>query len=299
MHTSSRNQLRRLGRNLCGLGLLWTLIAAPAMPQTAQAVDPTKVPVVLRLPGMEQAQVRKGIVFNEAKGLAFDLYRPATAAAPAGTRLPVVVFVSGAERVRDWQWFIDYGRLAAASGLLGIVPDKRYTRNLEGIRNGSADTEALLAWLRGHAGELGLAPDRICLWTFSAGGRLTAVGLRKDGPAVSCLVSFYGVVDLSRDAAGLETGREAFLRQYSPVHALEDPEARRTPLLVVRAGRDNPGLNAGIDQLVATALRRNAPFRLINLPDGDHGFDGLNDNEASRAAVREALRFVREQTGLE
>lgn len=294
MHRTRRIPARRLGRYLCGLGLLWALFSAPAL---AQAVDPTKVPVVLRLPGMEKAQVRQGIVFDEAKGLAFDLYRPP--AAPAGTRLPAVVFVSGAERVREWQWFIDYGRLAAASGLLGIVPDKRYARSLEGIRNGAADTEALLAWLRGHAGELGLDPDRICLWTFSAGGRLTAVGLRKDGPAVSCLVSFYGVVDLSQDAAGLETGREAFLRQYSPVHALEDSEARHTPLLVVRAGRDNPGLNAGIDQLVATALRRNAPIRLLNLPAADHGFDGLNDNEASRAAVREALRFVRQQTGLE
>lgn len=287
---------RRPGRSLCGLWLLCGLVLST--PVQGQRVDPSKASVVLRLPGMEQAVVRKGIVFDEKGGLAFDLYRPA--GAQAGARLPAVVFVSGAERVREWQWFIDYGRLAAASGLLGIVPDKRYPPSLEGLRTGAADTEALLAWLRSHAGELGLDPDRICLWTFSAGGRLTSVGLRQGGPAVRCLVSFYGVLDLTPDAAGLqEAERNEALLRYSPLHTLEALEAPRTPLFVVRAGRDAiPNLNAGLDRFAATALRRNAPITLINLPEADHGFDALNDNDRSRAAIAAALEFLRRQTGL-
>jgi hypothetical protein len=34
----------------------------------------------------------------------------------------------------------------------------------------------------------------------------------------------------------------------------------------------------------------------MNYPEGDHGFDGVNDTAQSRAIIKAALKFVEEQT---
>ncbi|HEV3471534.1 MAG TPA: alpha/beta hydrolase [Pyrinomonadaceae bacterium] len=272
------------------------------VPPTARAqerVDPARVPVVYRVPGMERVVVREGVVFDKAPAapLALDAYIPR--GLRRGERRPAVVFVSGAERVRHWQWFVTWGRLAAAHGLVGIVPDKRYPRGFDGIRTGFEDTEKLLEYLRARGGPLGVDPESVCLWTFSAGGRLTSVGLRPGAPGVRCLVSFYGVLELSGEVAGAGAEREATLRRYSPLHALEAAAgsgAKVPPVFLARAGKDSDSINSGLDRFAAAALRLNVPLTLVNYAEGDHGFDGLNDTPQSRAVIAAALRFVREHT---
>ena len=280
------------------------LCLTPLIPARAQEErpHPSKVSVVYRLPRMERAVVRKGVVFDKTDGraLALDAYLPP--GLRRGERRPAIVFVSGAENVRDWRWFVTWGQLAAASGVVGVVPDKRYPRGLEGLRTGFEDTGKVLAYLREHGDQLGIDPGRICLWTFSAGGRLTAAGLKPGEPAVRCLVSFYGILDSSPEVAavGDEAGRAALLRSHSPLQALEAAAgsgAKVPPVFIARAGRDYEGINSSIDRFAAAALRLNVSLTLVNYADGDHGFDGLNDTEQSRAVIEAALRFVREQTG--
>ena len=70
--------------------------------------------------------------------------------------------------------------------------------------------------------------DRICLWTFSAGGSLAQIGLDPKNK-ISCVVACYG------------------LGQAGPHIALHQHAATMPPMLIVRAGRDNPGLNNAID----------------------------------------------------
>jgi acetyl esterase/lipase len=280
---------------------------------------------------MTQAVVRSGVIFDKSSAtpLALDAYLPR--GLRKGERRPAIVFISGAERVRHWRWFITWGQLAAAHGLVGIVPDKRYPRGFEGTRAGAEDTEKLLAFMQTQGDTLGVDPQRICLWTFSAGGRLTAVGLQPDklnGPggtkqagtpalpgaggtkqagmpvlsgSVRCLVSFYGVLDMSGELSSVsnEAEREMFLKRYSPVQALESLVAsgvKPPPVFIARAGKDSAFINNGIDRFTATALRLNVPITVINYADGDHGFDGINDTPQSRAIIAAALRFVQEQT---
>jgi acetyl esterase/lipase len=279
------------------LGLLLHTAAA-----AQNRVNPAEVSIVSRAPGMERAVVRRDVVFDNSTSppLAFDAYLPR--GMRAGERRPAIVFVSGAERVRQWRWFVTWGQLAAARGVVAVVPDKRYPRGLDGLRSGSVDTEKLLAHLRSDGGRLGIDPERICLWTFSAGGRLTAVGLKGGAPSVRCIVVFYGVLDLAQEFSAVtdEARRAELLRQYSPLHALETAAgagAKLPPILVARAGKDSPSLNSGIDSFAAAALRLNAPLTLVNYPEGDHGFDGLNDTPQSRAIIEAALRFVLDSTG--
>jgi len=280
--------------------LVITLIPGAAQ----QNRDPAKTPVVYTVPGMTQAVVRANVVFDNSQTtpLAFDAYIPLDLR--KGELRPAIVFISGAERVRQWLWFVTWGQLAAAHGMIGIVPEKRYQRGLDGLRTGAADTEKLLAFLRTQADSLGVDPARICLWTFSAGGRLTSVGLQSDktnAQAVRCLVSFYGVPDMSGEVSsiGNEAEREAFLKRYSPVQALESliaSGAKPPPVFLARAGKDVAFINNGIDRFVATGLRLNVPITLMNYADGDHGFDGVNDTPESRAIIKAALLWVQEQS---
>jgi acetyl esterase/lipase len=263
---------------------------------------------------MSRAVVRSGIVFDNssATALAFDAYLPP--GLRKSDRRPAIVFISGGERVRQWLWYINWGQLAAAHGIVGIVPDKRYPRGFEGTRAGFEDTEKLLTFLRTQGDALGVDPQRICLWTFSAGGRLTSVGLqpgksetgtRQAGtPAlagsVRCLVSFYGVLDMSGELSSVsnEAERETLLKRYSPVQALESVIAsggKAPPLFIARAGKDSAFINNGIDRFTSAALRLNVPITVVNYADGEHGFDGFNDTSQSRAIIKAALRFVQEQ----
>jgi acetyl esterase/lipase len=285
------------------LTIILVITSIPAAVQ--QNRDPAKTPVVYSVPGMNQAVVRASVVFDNslATPLALDAYLPRDLR--KGERRPAIIFISGAERVRQWLWFVTWGQLAAAHGMIGIVPDKRYQRGLDSVRNGTADTEKLLAFLGTQGDSLGVDPTRICLWTFSAGGRLTSVGLQSDKTnvqAVRCLVSFYGVLDMSGEVSSItnETERETFLKRYSPVQAIESlvaSGAKPPPVFIARAGKDVAFINNGIDRFVATGLRLNIPITVMNYADGDHGFDGFNDTSESRAIIKAALRWVQEQTG--
>jgi dienelactone hydrolase len=64
------------------------------------------------------------------------------------------------------------------------------------------------------------------------------------------------------------------------------------PVLLVRAGRDSPGLNRGLDALAAQALRENAPVEVLSLPSAVHGFDIRDDSEFTRAAIARTLDFL-------
>jgi acetyl esterase/lipase len=143
---------------------------------------------------MDRVRLEPGRIFRSGQTeLSYDLYAPAE----AGAARAAVVFISGAEQVRDWKWFQDYGRLAAAHGLVGVIPDKRYPRGFEGTRSGYDDTEAVVAHLIDNSEALGIDPKRICLWTFSAGGRISAIPFRASATGIRCLVAYYGVMDAS------------------------------------------------------------------------------------------------------
>ena len=140
--------------------VILSLTTIPSL-AAAQIRDPTKIPVVYTVPGMNQAVVRSNIVFDSTTGtpLALDAYLPRDLR--KDERRPAIIFVSGGERVRQWRWYITWGQLAAAHGIVGIVPDKRYQRGLDGTRTGFEDTEKLLAFLQSKADTLSIDPQSV------------------------------------------------------------------------------------------------------------------------------------------
>lgn len=254
----------------------------------------TRMPAVLHLPGEDAAVVRRDLVYGTAAGkpLHIDLYLPpAAGAAPRAG----IVFVSGASDARGWGIYQSYGRLAAAQGFVGIVYEKRYERSqvLEGV----ADTETLLDWLREHGREQGIDPSRIVLWGFSGGGILLGTGIDARRPEVRALIGFYPALDYSQYLPMYPESLRAVVKaKASPADILQSRPSALPPTLIARAGLDDPQLNSGIMRFLRLALEGGRPIELINVAQGRHAFDALDDTEESRRAIRRAFEFAKEQT---
>ena len=214
-------------------------------------------PVVYRAPGTDRVQIRAGIPWCE--GCVLDLYRPADA-----LRVPVVVFINGVTNdERNWRVYQDWGRLVAAQGLAAVI----YAAPALGVE----DARAALSWVRAHALELGVDPERVLIWSCSAnvgvGSRVAAL---EDQPWLRGAVFYYGVMEAATVRPDL-------------------------PALVVRAGRDAPALNRTIDRWVRQAMSVGAPLELVHAPALQHGFDVRDDVEESRALVRRTLEWMKER----
>jgi acetyl esterase/lipase len=73
-------------------------------------------------------------------------------------------------------------------------------------------------------------------------------------------------------------------------------EARATrpdrPVVLTRVGRERPEVQARVDAFLDAAAAAGAPVEVVDVPDGQHGFDALDHQPRSREAVIEALEAV-------
>ncbi|MGZ3452470.1 MAG: alpha/beta hydrolase [Polyangiales bacterium] len=209
--------------------------------------------------------------------LGFDLYRPRA----SGAR-PAVVFVSGfpdpgmtamvGKPLKDWASYQGWGRLVAASGLVGIAY----------LNREPADVVALVHHLRENAASLGIDPDRIAVWACS-GNVPTALSLVAR-EKLACAALLYGFT--------LDVADEAARFHFAAPTAGFDDLPRDLPMLVVRATKDaTPGLDANLQRFIAEARKRALPITVIE-HDGPHAFDVVDDTDASRAAIEQVLAFL-------
>ncbi len=263
-----------------------------------EEIAPHQRPIVHRVPGMDQVQVRRDVVYHRAAGKEchMDVYLPPTAAGEPA--LPGVLFIHGgpvpadrAGSVKGMGQYRSWGALAAASGMVSFTFNHHYDAPKQ-LERAVTNVSAAVDYVRREAGALGIDPNRLCLWTCSGGGPLICFALRHKPPFVRCLVLYYAILDARRfDWLVGEVGQETAAR-YSPVRYLEEPPP--FPVFVGRAGQDDPVLNETMDDFVTRALGVNAALEVMNHPQGEHGFDVANDDARSRQIVARTLAFMRE-----
>lgn len=249
----------------------------------------TLKPIVLALPGMEAATVRRGVVYRQtdAGPLTLDLWSPPNVA--ANEPQPTVIFVSGFPdpgferhmgcKVLEMAAYESWARLVNVSGLRAIT---------YGNREPATDFTALLDHVHEHAAELGVDRKRIALWACSGNvpTALSALLASAEVP-IAAAVLCYGYMLGAGDWAA-----QIGFADPCAGHTVEDFKAG-LPMLVVRAGKDQtPGLNATIDTFVAGALARDLRLTLINHAGAPHAFDLLDDSEPTREVIRDVLRFL-------
>jgi acetyl esterase/lipase len=256
-----------------------------------------RMEVVYRVPGMADVAVRRDVPYTDLaiESLTLDVYQPP--GAPAGSRLPAVLMIHGGPGPRlgakNMGVYTSYGRLLAASGLVTVTFNHRFLAP-ERLLDAASDVEAAAAWVLDHAGELSIDGERLAFWAFSGGGPFLSLALRKGGLAARALVAYYAALDLQEKPPGAsEALSDETRRDFSPVHHVRGSGGPIPPILVARAGLDQPFLNAGIDRFVQEALAANASLDLFNHPAGRHGFDILDDDARSREIIARTIEFLR------
>jgi dienelactone hydrolase len=249
--------------------------------------------IVYEIPGMESITPRRDLVYKTADGepLEADFYLPEK---DAGRPHPVVIFIHGAVpkgvKAKGMAVFVSWGQLIAASGMAAVTFNHRAEWQngfVEGsLAKAATDLADLIAFVHENAREFDLDPQRICLFSFSAGGPLLAAPIRTAPGYLRCIVSFYSFLDDPspdpRDPGALST-----------VTALSQARGRTAPIFVAKAGHDMPLLNASIDRFVKEARCRGVTIEMMEHAKGHHGFDANDNDDESRAIIRRSVEFMK------
>jgi acetyl esterase/lipase len=282
---------------LFGVAVLAQSHAQGARQKTFEEI--VNAPLVLKKPGTERVKVISDLRYHpdvNDPNLLMDVYSPLDA--KPGERRPVLMFVHGGagseSRPKDWGIYKGWGRLAGASGLVGVTFTHRLDFPKPLLAESGADLAAAIDYVRTNAAKLGADPDRICLAAYSAGGPLLTLGYDEKRPYIRCLVAVYAFLDLQQSSLHRDNEPAERVKQYSMIEHLGEARARQIPMLIARAGRDEiPTMNDSIDRFIARAIRENANVTIMNHPVGVHGFDNQNDDDRSREIMEYLLTFVR------
>jgi acetyl esterase/lipase len=247
-------------------------------------------------------ELRTDVVYAEAGGvpLRFDHYRPvrSTGATPA------VVFVHGGGWMRgdpsqaagNALHFAREG-IATISISYRLAPASRFPAPLDDVRHG-------LRWVRAHAGELGIDPERLALLGVSAGAHLAVLAhlahdmadlapdlpgpLREVSESVRCVIAHYGPYDIGRrrsdmvDALMGERVEDAeWTRRASPLaHA-----ARATaPILLIHGTADQLVSWRESERMHAALQEAGKASELLLLDGAPHAFQVDWRGEANQRA---------------
>jgi dienelactone hydrolase len=256
--------------------------------------------IVYSVPGMDKVEVHPNLVYKKdgQVEMKMDVYAPANLA--ANERRPVVFFIHGgplganpSPGAKDWPFYHSYGRLMAASGLVGVTLDHRYASGkLKDLEVSFSDVEEAIRFARSNAASYHMDPERVALWAFSGGGPHISLGLQGKTPYIRCLVSFYGLLDLSKNAAGAGETPQA-LEKFSPIEYLSKASGYPPPVLIARAGLDSIEINRSIELFVSRMQTINGDISLLSHPLGLHNFDGVNNDDQSRDVIAATMAFLK------
>ncbi len=292
---------RRSQRRACWLRIMaWTaLLGATGLLVRGESRHP-EVP--------DGAVAYTSITYRRTEGrrALLDLYVPAGRTPLEGR--PAIVAIHGGGWCGGSRR--DYGRQVVRLtryGYVVVAVDYRLSRPGEPSWPGNLeDVREAVRWLRRHADEYGVDPDRIAAMGASAGGHLAALlGTCSDDPEarVSAVVDFYGPTDLlaisgpTRMVGGpidlllgdLPERRPTRAAMASPVwHVTADDP----PMLLIHGQRDRlvpPDQSRRLAQALARAGVRH---RLIVLEDEAHNFH-LNARSRDDLCLV-VLEFLRE-----
>ena len=269
---------------------------------TARGIGPAPAPA-------RQHSVTTDVVYGHKDGLAltFDVYRPAQ---PNGAG--VIVIVSG-----GWQSSVEMGRLIA-QGYSPPLNEKGFT--VFAVRHGSsprypmsaivADMRRAVRFIRHHAGEYGLDPNRIGVLGGSAGGQLALLlgttadsgdpsasdAVLRESNRVAAVVAYFPPTDLSR--WGTQRIRQAFAAmrltdaeaaEYSPIRFISPGAA---PSLIVHGDADPVVPMVEGETMHEALTKAGVPASFIRIEGAGHGFEGADLERANAAMVQWFERHV-------
>ena len=265
-------------------------VALVAVPVADGYKNPTAgKAVVLQVPSMHRAKVRRNVLYSRSPRLPMDVYRPRNARG----RLPAVLLGGPPGFGRTSGQKVGWAQLIAASGLSAVAFDIRSDDQLQAPRDPAQDVQSAIAYVRSHATRLGIDPSRLCTLGFSIGTapwHLWAT-MRDPKPWLRCNVVYYGPLDFQSPAFPISA---SLAEEFSALTYLRRSPGSIPPMLIVKAGRDaNVGINESIDRFQAAATELHADVRVVTDSQAAHGFDLGPRTARARSIMRETLRFLK------
>jgi acetyl esterase/lipase len=246
----------------------WAWAEVPPAPPGYASEDQVKLaffagrikPIDVHIEAPESIAVQKGIEYGTGGGapLLLDLYSPkgATDARPAVLFIHGGAWKSGSREVYHYYCvkFAERGYVAATASyrLVNVAP---FPAAVE-------DVKCAVRWLRAHAEERGVDPQRIAVAGGSAGGHLSMMvgyapgilegngGNSEISSRVQAVVDLYGPTDLTTDFAISQGVVVSFLggKKFA-----DDPEPYRLASPITHVTNDDPPtliLHGSIDSVV-------------------------------------------------
>jgi acetyl esterase/lipase len=216
----------------------------------------------------------------------------------------IVFFHGGGWNKGGPKQFFRHARHLAERGMVAISAEYRL-KNTDAATpiDAAADALSAMRWVRAHADELGIDPDRLAAGGGSAGGQLAAVTATLDDAVVAelagddttdvsarpqALVLFNPVYDNGPDGYGQRRFGDRW-ETFSPLHNLHP---KLPPTLVMLGDQDNliPVTTAENfrDRMTALGVRS----ELVVYPDQPHGFFNNAENGMYQATVAEMTQFL-------
>jgi len=284
---------RAAQRVLIGMSALLLLTA----PLAAQAPATRRGP---SLPEGTRALRDLAYVPNGSKAQALDLFLPAA----TGGHLPVVIWIHGGA------WWAGSKSQCPALGFLNhgyAVASVEYRFSQEAIFPAQIqDCQAALRFLRAHAQEYGLDPERFGVWGGSAGGHLVALlgtaggtktfppigGNEDQSDRVQAVCDWFGPADLTTmpapktDSPAAPNAKPGPLAQLlgGPVADHLDRAKAASPVtyvskdappfLIMHGDKDPLVPLAQSQELDAALQKAGAKSTLFVVPGAGHGFGG-------------------------
>ncbi|MBB5874430.1 acetyl esterase/lipase [Allocatelliglobosispora scoriae] len=220
-----------------------------------------------------------------------DLYLP-----EGGGPFPAAVIVHGGPlppgmtpTPRDWPVFRGYGSLLASLGLAAAVIDHRLhvLQTADGVvLDYPTAADDIAVAVEAVRADPRVDDDRVVVWFFSGGSLLSADWLR-DQPA------WLRGVALTYPALAPLPGWPVDPR-FRPVEAVAERGASLAPILLTRVGLEGPDIATTVADFLTAADGAGVKVEIIDVPNGHHSFDILDDTDESREAVQRAAERVRQ-----
>ncbi len=205
-----------------------------------------------------------------------------------GKKYPCAVFFCGGGWINGA--LLQFGKSCeylVSKGFIAMTPQYRM-RDVHGTtpREAAEDAVSCIRWVREHAGELGIDPDRILAGGGSAGGHLaaaaatlTAIHSENDNLSVSCrpnlLALFNPVVNTGPDSPHVDLVAD-YWKEFSPVHNIRQD----MPDAVIFHGLEDGSVPVWTVRDFASRLEDSgADCRLCLYPGQKHGFFNGGDGD--------------------
>ncbi|MBE2284667.1 MAG: alpha/beta hydrolase [Prosthecobacter sp.] len=261
--------------------LILPLLFALSLPAVAQRAGKTKTPIKLT----DAEVATKEVVYKTTPQgeLKLHVFSPKGEVQIAALRPCVVFFFGGGWKSGSYLQFVPQAEYLASRGIIAISADYRIA-NIHKTTPDKAveDAKSAIRWVRGHATELGIDPDKVIAGGGSAGGHLAACtalvkayDAESDDKSISAkpnaMVLFNPAMNIATLFKQRDTGDSPITLDMAEAITPNNFVSKDTPPAILFFGTADK-LKAGGDEYIKKARELGLRAEMWAAADMPHGF---------------------------